>query len=171
MPCVTYPAVVKTIETIRLENFFRLAEEVRLRDRLSTDKAVAAAVGISGGYLSQLNSGVRSAIESDAARKIERTAEKPTGWMDTNFDLWPFPDRSLLERVERLKIDQRIEVQGAMRQALDAIERSSSALPTPPPPPSISPEAAAKGKRTLHKNMEPVARRGRARVRKPKGKG
>lgn len=123
MPPVAYPAAVKTMDAIRLENFFLLAEEVRERDNLVTDKAIAKALGISAGYLSQLRTGVRSVIDSAAARKIERATKKPTGWMDTDFDLWPFPDRSLLEEVERLERDQRVELQGALRQALANMTR------------------------------------------------
>jgi transcriptional regulator with XRE-family HTH domain len=127
MSPVAYPAVVKTMEAIRLENFFLLAEEVRERDNLLTDKAIAEALGISAGYLSQLQTGVRSVIDSAAARKIERATKKPTGWLDTDFDLWPFPDRSLLEEVERLERDQRVELQGALRQALANMTRGRAA--------------------------------------------
>ena len=122
MPPPGYPAWVKTIEAIRMANFKRLAEELRERDGLSSDKAVADAMGISGAYMSQLGKGVRGAINSVAARKIERKAQKPEGWMDTDFDLWPFPDVELLERVERLLPNQRIEVQGAMRRAIADFE-------------------------------------------------
>jgi hypothetical protein len=65
--------------------------------------------------------GKRDAIDSRAARKIERAVEKPEGWMDTDFELWPFPDKALLEQIEGLKLDHRLEIQGAMRQALAAL--------------------------------------------------
>jgi transcriptional regulator with XRE-family HTH domain len=122
-----YPERVKTIETIRLANFRRLVDELK-EGGLSRDNAVATAMGISAPYLSQLGKGVRGSIESDAARKIERKAGKPEGWLDTDFDLWPFPDGELLARVERLRPEQRIEVQGAMRTAIMALE------PNQPPP-------------------------------------
>lgn len=145
MPSLAYPDVVKTIEAIRLENFFRLAEDLRVRDSLPTDKAVAGALGISAGYLSQLRAGVRSVIDSDAARKIERATKKPTGWMDTDFDLWPFPDKSLLEEVERLERDQRVELQGALRQALANMTgaRVASGKSTDSPPDASQRTAAA----------------------------
>lgn len=84
---------------------------------------IARALGISKVYAWQLENGKRDAIDSKAARLIERKAGKPEGWMDTDFELWPFPDASLLERVEQLRPDQRVEVQGAIRQALAAIEQ------------------------------------------------
>jgi transcriptional regulator with XRE-family HTH domain len=117
-----YPAWVKTIEVIRLANLNRLVAELKASG-LSTDKAVADAMGISAAYLSQLGKGVRDSINSDAARKIERKAEKPEGWMDTDFDLWPFPDAELLVQVESLDRDQRVEVQGAMRTKMREFEQ------------------------------------------------
>lgn len=110
---------MKTIEAVRLANYRRLvaalqgdkAEPIRPAD-------IARALGISKVYAWQLENGKRDTIDSKAARLMEREMEKPEGWMDTDFDLWPFPDASLLERVERLSPDQRIEVQYAIRRAL-----------------------------------------------------
>lgn len=117
MEPATYPVWVKTIEAIRLANLSRLAEEFT-RGGLTTDRAVAQALGISAAYLSQMRKGVRAAIGSAAARKIERKAGKPEGWMDTDFDLWPFPDAALLGVIETLDRDQRVEIQGVIRKHL-----------------------------------------------------
>lgn len=124
-----YPQWVKTIETIRLENLKRLMDDLRESEGLSTGRAVAKALGISAPYLSQIKNSVRGTIDSVAARKIERKAEKPEGWMDTDFDLWPFPDVELLADVESLKPEQRIEVQGAMRQAILALRHKGGTTP------------------------------------------
>jgi hypothetical protein len=121
-----YPVTVKTIEAIRLANLKRLADELR-NSGLVSDKAIATAMGISAAYLSQLGKGVRCKINSTAARKIENKAKKPEGWMDTDFELWPFPDKELLAQVELLRPDQRIEVQLAIRQAIALLEQKKVA--------------------------------------------
>lgn len=142
-----YPVRVKTIEAIRMANLKRLEDELR-EGGLSTDKAVAKAMGISAPYLSQMKTLERGAIGSTAARKIERTAEKPEGWMDTDFDLWPFPDADLLAQVERLVRDQRIAVQHAIWQALDLIEKRKA---VPSGKSTTSQESATKaGPRNKH---------------------
>lgn len=112
---------MKTIEAVRLENFRRLVQELQGDEPSEpTAQAVGSAIGVSSVYAWQLMAGKRANIDSKAARKMEVKMEKPEGWMDTDFGLWPFPDATLLAQVEQLDPDQRIEVQGAMRQAIAA---------------------------------------------------
>ncbi len=111
-----------------MANYRRLVAELQEdRDRPLTAADIARAFGISNVYAWQLENGKRDSINSKAARLIERKCDKPEGWMDTNFELWPFPDTDLLARVEELRPDQRIEVQGAMRRAVIAFERAPAA--------------------------------------------
>lgn len=127
MRACKYPVWVKTIEAIRLANYRKLlAELAEDRDPLKGVE-IASALGISAAYVSQLERGIRDSIDSKAARKIERTANKPEGWMDTDFDLWPFPDAGLLAEIESLKPPQRVEVQLAIRQALELLRKPKSA--------------------------------------------
>jgi transcriptional regulator with XRE-family HTH domain len=110
---------MKTIEQVRLANLKRLVDRVRREDGANVpDTHVAGRLGITGAYLSLINAGKRQNINSEAARKIERKLNLPDGWMDTDFELWPFPDTELLASVERLDRDQRAEIQGAIRDKL-----------------------------------------------------
>lgn len=117
-----YPAWVKTIEAVRLANYRRIVAELTGEKESIRPADIARALGISKVYAWQLENGKRNTIDSKAARLMEREMGKPEGWMDTDFDLWPFPDATLLERVERLQPEQRIEIQGAIRQALATLE-------------------------------------------------
>jgi transcriptional regulator with XRE-family HTH domain len=131
-----YPDWVKTIEAVRLTNYRRLVAELQADTEGPIRPVdIARALGISKVYAWQLENGKRDAIDSKAARLMEREMEKPEGWMDTDFDLWPFPDASLLQRVERLGLDQRIEVQYAIRRALSDLgiagEGSGKSSPSP----------------------------------------
>lgn len=121
-----YPDWMRTIEATRMANYRRLVEELKGGREKITGPEIATALGISAVYAWQLENGKRDTIDSKAARKMERKADKPEGWMDTDFDLWPFPDKSLLARVEALTEEQRVEVQGAIRQALSAFGHSGS---------------------------------------------
>lgn len=81
---------------------------------------------------------------------------------------WPFPDRALLHRVERLQPEQLRKAQEALRQALDAIElggRPAAPAATHQPP---TPSQAARGTARLSKKMTPLEPASR-RVSKPKG--
>lgn len=114
-----YPDWVKTIEAVRLANYRRLVAELQGNKSEPIRPAdIARALGISKVYAWQLENGKRDSIDSKAARLMEREMGKSEGWMDTDFDLWPFPDATLLERVERLGPSQRLEVQYAIRRAL-----------------------------------------------------
>lgn len=112
---------MRTIEETRLANF------TRLRDELGTpnDQQVADAFGISKVYAWQLRNGKRSSIDSAAARKIERAANKPRGWLDTDFELWPFPGIDA-SRFQALTHDQRIEIQGLVRIRLEGFEQDAT---------------------------------------------
>lgn len=122
-----YPFWMRTIEAIRLANYRRLIEEVKGDRDIIRGVEIAAALGITPAYVSQLANGVRTSIDSVAARKIERQAGKPEGWMDTDFEMWPFPDADLLGRLERLKPAERIEIQGVIKERLDRYENRTGA--------------------------------------------
>lgn len=123
-----YAAQVLTIEQIRLRNYTSLIEELgRERGRDLKDPEVAAALGISKVYAWQIRNGKRSAIDSKAARKMEESAGKPVGWLDTNFDLWPFPGIDAAA-FERLTMEQKLEVQGSVRSLLIAFEQRKPGL-------------------------------------------
>lgn len=125
---------MRTIEAVRLENFRRLVDELRGDDGEEPNApAVAAAVGISSVYAWQLLTGKRQNIDSKTARGMERAMEKPEGWMDTDFALWPFPDVDLLAQVEKLTRDKRVELQGVIRAALSDAARIAMEPPTPSP--------------------------------------
>lgn len=129
MNTTCYPALVRTIEEIRLANYRRLInelqEELRL-ERPPNGPEVSAAFGISTVYAWQLVKGKRTNIDSQAARTIEKKMEKPIGWLDMDSELWPFPGIEY-ERVDRLTRDQKIEIQGAMRTLLNDFESGSGA--------------------------------------------
>lgn len=117
---------VKTIEAIRMANYRRLVSDLQGDgDVPMRPPDIARALGISKVYAWQLENGKRTAIESKAARLMERKAGKPEGWMDTDFELWPFPDRELLGRVERLKHDDRVEIQGIIKDKILRLENNS----------------------------------------------
>lgn len=118
-----YPAQVLTIEQIRLQNYATLIQELgRERGYDLKDPEVAAALGISKVYAWQIRNKKRSAIDSKAARKMEAMAGKPLGWLDTNFDLWPFPGIDAAS-FERLSQEQKLEIQGSVRSLLLAFEK------------------------------------------------
>lgn len=122
MQSCPYPLWMRTIEVVRLANYRRIVEELKGdRDKI-TGPEIARALGISAVYAWQLENGKRDVIDSKAARKIERNAGKAEGWMDTDFEMWPFPDARLLERVESLKPSQRLELQGVLKDRLDRYE-------------------------------------------------
>lgn len=124
MSASLYPDPMRTIEEIRLENYRTLIAEleVELGSEIG-DAEVALHLGISKVYAWQLRSGKRSKIESPAARKIEKAAEKPVGWLDTDFKLWPFPGISP-DRFDSLTRDERIEIQGQVRGWVEKFESS-----------------------------------------------
>lgn len=70
-----------------MENYKRLVAE--LGDGVKPP-AIASALSISKVYAWQLENGKRLAIDSKAARKMERKIGKPDGWMDNDPDFWPF---------------------------------------------------------------------------------
>jgi len=90
---------MKSISEIRLANLELIIEEV------GTAELVAERSGLSPVYISQIRSGAidiktgkRRNLGSVAARKLEKGAEKPAGWMDQDHnrgpdgnDRWPFP--------------------------------------------------------------------------------
>jgi hypothetical protein len=118
-----YPVAVKTIETIRLANYKRLIAELQGEDGPPpADAEIGRALGISKVYAWQLNKGERTAIDSKGARKMERAAGKPEGWMDTDFELWPF-DAELLVSIEGLKRDQRLEIQGVLKYEIERLQQ------------------------------------------------
>lgn len=109
---------VKTIEAIRLGNFWRLAEELASEAAPEpNDPTIAAAMGLSKVYVWQLRNGKRDKIDSAAARKIEKNMQKPIGWLDADPEAWPFPgiDRELFEA---LTPEQKTEIQGLVRRSI-----------------------------------------------------
>lgn len=113
---------MRTIEEIRLENFGRLCKE--LQDELGeelTDLEVSRHLGISKVYAWQLRTGARDKIDSKTARKFEAKANKPEGWMDTDSRLWPFPGIDP-GRFSALSHDQKIEIQGLVRERVERFE-------------------------------------------------
>lgn len=113
--------MVKTIEVVRLENYKRLVTEL-LGDDAVRPVDIATALGISTVYAWQLQKGERDRIDSTAARKMERKAGKEVGWMDTDFSMWPLPDADLLGQLQGLEKDDRLEIQGAIRNALSNLQ-------------------------------------------------
>src|SRR5882672_3991644 len=117
-----YAAAVRTIETVRLENYRALIAEIeRERGHEMKGAELAAALGISAVYVWQLNKGARDSIDSKAARKIEAAASKPEGWLDTDFSLWPFPGIDSA-RFQNLSTDQQLEIQEVVRRMLMEFE-------------------------------------------------
>lgn len=144
MPTSIYPVRVKTIEAVRMANYRRLVAELQGEaDAPISAAEVARALGISKVYAWQLEKGKREAIDSKAARLMERSMLKDEGWMDTDFDLWPFPDADLLVALTALKRDQRLEIQGVIRQHLSKFERAGSGKFKPYPPESERQNLAA----------------------------
>lgn len=83
---------MQTIEQIRLSNYRRLINELgEERGYELKDPEIAVALGISKVYVWQLRKKERDSIDSKAARKIEAKSGRPVGWLDTDFELWPFP--------------------------------------------------------------------------------
>ena len=119
---------MRTIEEIRISNYKRLVDELREDlGREPSGKEVADFLGISSAYVSQFKTGARENIDSHAARKMEAKAKKPRGWLDTDFEVWPFPgiDRS---RFDALTRSQRDEIQGMVRAALLEFEAKRAKL-------------------------------------------
>jgi len=122
-----YPLGMRTIEEIRLENFQGLVRELEAhRGAPLNDSEVAFNLGISKVYAWQLRSGKRTKIDSVGARKIELHAGKAVGWMDTNFKMWPFPGIEP-ERFNALTYEQRIEIQGQIRERIERFEAATIA--------------------------------------------
>lgn len=124
MMLIPYPPWMKTIEVVRLANYRRLVDELRGENETIRPVDIARAMGISKVYAWQLENGKRTVIDSKAARLMERGCGKEEGWLDTDFDAWPFPDTELLARLESLKPEQRIEVQGVLRKLISDFERA-----------------------------------------------
>lgn len=123
-----YPAPVKTISAIRMENYLRLIEDVRrefLRDLGREPKGVELAqrLGITQVYVSQIKNGHRSVIEDDAARRIEAKCGKEIGWMDNDPSLWPFETISA-ERFSRLPERHKGMIEQEARRMLEDWEQS-----------------------------------------------
>lgn len=126
-----YPLGVRTIEEVRLKNFQRLVKELtELLGHEPKPAEIASHLGISKVYAWQLQEGRRDTIESKAARKMEAELEKGFGWMDTDFELWPFPDIPP-PRIEGLKPSQRIEIQGLVRDRIEKFEASNESAKKP----------------------------------------
>lgn len=86
-----YARPVKTVEQIRLERYKQLLVELEREPGVPASQAeVARVLGISPVYVHQLEHGKRENIESKAARKMEASMGKETGWMDNDPELWPF---------------------------------------------------------------------------------
>lgn len=117
---------MKTIESIRLQNYANLVKELtEARGRDLKDPDVAKELGISKVYAWQIRNKKRESIDSKAARTIEETAGKPVGWLDTDFSLWPFPGISS-DRFDRLTDDEKLEIQGAVRRMMIEFESKKS---------------------------------------------
>lgn len=69
------------VTAIRYQNLRLLVHEIRKRHPRWLQKDIAAALGISASYLSQLTSGKK--MGDDVARKIEAARHLKHGWMDT----------------------------------------------------------------------------------------
>ncbi len=113
---------MRTIEEIRLDNFRVLVDELA-RDlrREPKNVEISAHLGVSPVYVHQLFKGKRANIQSEAARKIEEHMLKPRGWMDADHRTWPFPGIDL-DRLQRLTYEQRMEIQGLLRDRVERFE-------------------------------------------------
>lgn len=117
-----YCASMRCIEEVRLENYLALVRELRDEfGRTPLDVEIAARTGLSSVYVHQLKKGKRASIQSVAARKMEKCAGKPIGWLDTDRQLWPFPGIDPA-RFESLTPDQKIEIQGVVRERIERFE-------------------------------------------------
>lgn len=119
-----YPAPVKTISAIRMENYRRLIDELR-RELQSEPKGaeIAEKFGITPAYVSQIKNGHRSDIDEAAARKIEAKCGKEIGWMDNDPSLWPFETISF-ERFSRLPERQKGMAEQEARRVIEEWEQS-----------------------------------------------
>lgn len=108
-----------------MANYKRLVTELRDEGASVRPADIARALGISKVYAWQLENGKRESIDSKAARAIEREMHKPVGWLDTDFELWPFPDADLLGRIEALDYARRLELQGVLRKVLADFEQAT----------------------------------------------
>ncbi len=106
---------MQTIEQIRLANYRRLIKELGdERGYELKDPEIAVALGISKVYVWQLRKKERDNIDSKAARKIEAKSGRPLGWLDTDFNLWPFPGikptrYAMLTEKQKIKIEAIVE--------------------------------------------------------------
>lgn len=123
-----YPAGVKTISAIRLENYTRLINDLSLKlamelGREPRDKELATALGITPAYVSQIKTGERKNIQDEAARKIERALMLEPGWMDNDPDLWPFRTIAF-ERFNRLPERVKGMAEQEVRRIIEEWEQS-----------------------------------------------
>lgn len=124
-----YSGWMRTIDEIRLNNFRTLVAELRAEQGAEVgDAEVAASLGISKVYAWQLRTGKRDKIDSPAARKMEKAAQKAVGWLDTDFMLWPFPGIAP-DRFDALTRDERIEIQGQVRGWVEKFESARQSKP------------------------------------------
>lgn len=119
-----YPVSVKTINVIRLENYWRLVGEIeREQNQKPTGVEIARRLDIAAPYVTQLKKGVRKNIQDDAARKMEAGMGKPRGWMDNDPTLWPFQTISP-GRFNSLPTHWKGIAEGEVRRVLEEWESS-----------------------------------------------
>lgn len=113
---------MRCIEEVRLENYLALVSELQNElGRAPSDVEIAIHTGLSKVYVHQLRKGKRANLQSVAARKMEKCAGKPLGWLDTDRKLWPFRGIDPA-RFELLSLDQKIEIQGVVRERIERFE-------------------------------------------------
>lgn len=123
-----YPARVKTIQMIRMENYRRLLAELKGHlGREPSGKEMADALGISGAYVSQLKTGKRDNIDDDAARGMETRFNKEVGWMDNDPELWPF-ETIRHDRFSRLPERFKGMAEQELRRVIEEWESKGSGL-------------------------------------------
>jgi hypothetical protein len=126
---------MKVVEDVRRERlqelrvrFGTLAALNRQLGRLDRDATLGQYLNKSVDSRTKKVKGMGSAL----AREIEEKLNLEVGWMDTDPDLvagqapaWPFANLDY-GRFERLTAEQRIEIQGVLRERIERFEDESS---------------------------------------------
>ena len=107
---------MRTVEEVRRLRLAQLVKEVgsyaELNDKTGRDRRDSTLSQIAN-QSKNSKSGGPKAMGSDVARALETACKKPTGWMDTDPDLWPFDsiDLDLLKKAGPRCIDK---IEGAI---------------------------------------------------------
>lgn len=126
---------MKEVEQVRRERLQSLRERFGSLAELNRELARPDRDATLGQYLN-MTIGTKSpkvkAMGSALAREIEEKLSLPRGWMDTDPDLvrergdpWPFKSLDYA-RFDRLTLEQKIEIQGVLRDRIDRFEADSS---------------------------------------------